>query len=88
MTKPDNPHQLFSREVLMAVLSAMKDLDTPLRRRPSYGQLTREEIKTLVDRLPAKDLLVLEHGRKSGPRPGSLFYEKWQEKEQQMSASV
>lgn len=87
MTKPDNPHQLSSLEVHRAVLSVMKDLDIPLRKRPSYGQLTREEIKAIVDRLPAKDLHVLQHGRKSGPRPGSLFYEKWQEREQS-TASV
>ena len=87
MTTPGNSHQLFSREVLMAVLSAMKDLDTPPRRRPAFGQLTREEIKAIVDRLPAKDLHVLQHGRKSGPRPGSLFYEKWQEREQLVTSA-
>ena len=87
MTKSDNPSQRFSREVLMAVLSAMKDLDTPPRSRPSYGQLTREEIKDIVNRLPAKDLHVLEHGRKSGPRPGSLFYEKWQEREHSVASA-
>lgn len=86
MTKSNNPSQRFSREVLMAVLSAMKDLDTPPRSRPFYGQLTREEIKEIVDRLPAKHLHVLEHGRKSGPRPGSLFYEKWQEREQPVAS--
>lgn len=82
MTKPDNPHQPSSLEAHRAVLSVMKDLNITLRERPSYSELTREEIKAIVDRLPAKDLHVLQHGRKSGPRPGSLFYEKWQEREQ------
>lgn len=71
----------LSREDIAAVHSVIADLNIQMPKRPCYGQISREEIEQIVASLPAENLVVLRHGRKRGPRPGSLFYGKWQERE-------
>lgn len=71
----------ISYDAAKALLSFFKETDIP-QHRPKYaGQLTREDVKAIVSSLPAKDLHVLQRGRKAGPPPGALFYDKWQEKQ-------
>ena len=71
----------FTREQLKAMHSAMTEFGVALKPRPNLNLMSRKELEGMVAKLPAECLHVTSHGRKSGPRPGSLFWNKWQERQ-------
>ena len=67
-------------ESFRAIPKIIDELDIQITKHKSFSEMTREDIQKIVDSMPAEYLHVIKHGRKSGPLPGSLFYDKWQEK--------
>ena len=79
--KEKTSHLFPQKEAIRAIPKIIDELEIQIPRRKSASEMTRKDIENIVERIPAKYLHVIEHGRKSGPRPYSLFYDKWQEKQ-------